>query len=56
MPGPRGTDSAKVIQVIETKALRGEGSEVDMCRIVTQYWNFDGKLLAENDPCVKEKE
>lgn len=53
---PRGTDGAKVIQVIETRALRGLGTEDDMCREVRQYWDFDGKLLAENDPCKKEKE
>ncbi len=53
---PRGTDSARVIQVIETKTLRGIGTEEDMCRQVTQYWEFDGTLLAENDPCAKEKE
>lgn len=54
---PRGTDSARVIQVIETTALRGTGiDESDMCREVRQYWDFDGNLLAENDPCAKEKE
>lgn len=53
---PRGTDSAKVMQVIETQSLRGEGTAEDMCRIVTQYWDFEGNLLAENDSCVKEKE
>lgn len=54
---PRGTDSARIIEVIETKALRGSGQcEGDMCRTVTQYWSFDGELLAENDPCEKEKE
>lgn len=52
----RGTDSARVIQVIETKALRGEGTQENMSRIVTQYWDFEGNLLAENDPCAKEKE
>ena len=56
MEGPRGTDSARVISVIETQALRGNGTEEDKCRIVTQYWNFNGELLAENDPCAKEKE
>ena len=56
MEGPRGTDSARVISVIETQALRGTGIEEDKCGIVTQYWDFDGKLLAENDPCAKEKE
>ena len=53
---PRGVDKARVIHVIETTALRGEGIEEDKCREVKQYWNFEGKLLAENDPCTKEKE
>ncbi len=56
MARPRGTDSARVIQVIETTALRGGGTEDDKCRQVKQYWDFDGNLLAENDPCAKEKE
>ena len=56
MARPRGTDRARVIQVIETIALRGEGTEEDKCREVKQYWDFDGKLLAENDPYTKEKE
>lgn len=55
MSKPRGTDSARVIQVIVTESLRGEGTEKDLCRIVTQYWDFNGNLLAENDPCVMEK-
>lgn len=37
---PRGTDSAKVIQIIETVALRGEGSEEGMCRnVIKDYRN-----------------
>ena len=56
MTRPRGTDSAKVIQVIETRSLRGLGTDADMCREVVQYWDFEGNLLAENDPCAKEKE
>jgi len=47
---PRGTDSAKVVPVIVTEALRGIGTENDPVRIVKQYWSFDGELLAENDP------
>ena len=50
---PRGTDCARAIQVIETKSLRGVGTEEDPCRLVTQYWDFDGDLLAENDPCAE---
>lgn len=57
MTRPRGTDRARVIQVIETRSIRGTGvDELDKCREVRQYWDFDGKLLAENDPCTKEKE
>lgn len=56
MSRPRGTDKAMVIRVIVTKSLRGAGTEKDMCREVTQYWDFKGNLLAENDPCAKEKE
>ena len=55
MARSRGTDKARVIQVIETTSLRGEGTEEDNCREVKQYWDFDGNLLAENDSCIKEK-
>lgn len=48
---PRGTDAARVIQVIETRSLRGRGETFgDVCREVIQYWDFNGKLLAEYDP------
>lgn len=53
---PRGTASAKVIRVIETKAVRGKGKENDICRVVTQYWDLNGKLLAENDPYITGSE
>lgn len=51
---PRGTDSAKLIPVIETRSLRGRGTEDDVCREVIQYWDLNGKLLAENDPSITE--
>ena len=44
-----GTRSARVIQVIETKADRGFGTKQDPVREVPQYWDLDGKLLAEVD-------
>lgn len=53
---PRGTDSARVIRVIETISIRGRGTDDDICRMVTQYWDFKGNLLAENDPCATESE
>lgn len=49
MARPDGTSSAKVIQVIETKAKRGIGTKKDPIRVVTQYWDFDGNFLAEMD-------
>lgn len=45
----RGTDSAKVIQVIETKALKGDGTQENPARIVIKYRDLDGNLLAERD-------
>lgn len=47
---PRGTDSAKVVQVIVTKSLVGIGVEDDPCRELIQYWSMDGKKIAEYDP------
>lgn len=52
---PRGTDAAKVIQVIETIALKGSGTEDDPARAVKQFWSFDGDLIAENDPFICEE-
>lgn len=46
---PRGTDKAKVMQVIETQSIKGAGTEENPARTVIQYWDFDGNLLAEND-------
>lgn len=43
---PRGTDSAKVIQVIVTESLVGRGTEEDPCYIQKRYWSLDGILLA----------
>ena len=50
---PRGTDSARVIQVIETTALAGNGTPDDPCRTKVQYWSLDGDKLAENDPYLR---
>lgn len=42
---------ARVIQVIEAIETRGKGKdETDPIRGVRQYFTFDGKLLAEDDP------
>lgn len=48
----RNHDYARVIQVIETRIeRRGSGKDDSSpIRIITQYWSFDGELLAEVDP------
>lgn len=45
-----GPESVRVISVIEVKANRGLGIEKDPVRMVTQYWDMKGNLLAERDP------
>ncbi len=49
------SDSARVIQVIETRLLRHGSGECERSpiRIITQYWSLDGTLLAEVDPCAE---
>jgi len=46
---PRGTDKAKVIQVIRTESLIGIGTKEDPARLIYQYWDFKGNLLAKHD-------
>lgn len=43
-------DTVKVMSVIETKLLRrGVGIPADPVRVVTQYWDMDGRLIFEID-------
>jgi hypothetical protein len=46
--------SARVISVVETISLRGNGKD-DHIREVHQYWSVDGKLLAEHDPAADDE-
>ena len=52
---PRGTDSARVIQVIETRSLKGGGTDNDPVRAIKQFWDLDGNLIAESDPFIDEE-
>lgn len=49
---PETTRRARVIEVIETVSVRGNGANT-VLREVIQYWSKDGVLLAENDPFNK---
>lgn len=43
--------SAQTVSLIRTDLLRrGKGVEDDPVRIVTQYWTWEGELVAEVDP------
>ena len=44
-------DGLTVEKVIHLSILRGEGTEVDKIRVVEQYYNMDGILIFELDPC-----
>jgi hypothetical protein len=46
----------EVIKLIRTTILRrGEGlSKDDPIRVITQYWDMQGNLVAEYDPCAKD--
>jgi hypothetical protein len=45
-----GTYCAKLIKVIETRSLIGEVTCLDPPRILYQYFDLNGHLLAEHDP------
>lgn len=47
-------NTARVIEVVETTFLRGKGVEGSPIRIITQYWDKKGNLLAERDPLIEE--
>lgn len=48
----RGTDEVKVIKVIRTESIIGDGTEKDPVRRIYQYWDFKGNLLAKNDTWI----
>lgn len=43
-------ESARLITIIEVKAVIGTGTKEDPSRVITQYWDFEGNLLSQVDP------
>lgn len=43
-------EKAETISVVRTECFRGEGTEKNPMRKVTQYWSSDGELLFVKDP------
>lgn len=52
----RGVDSVRALYVIETRTTIGTGTDTDLSRQLIQYWDLEGRLLAEYDPCKAEFE
>lgn len=48
---PRISDlrEIKVREVIEVRRVVGEGIDSDPARCISEYYDFDGKLLARHD-------
>ena len=49
LTGSNSVKKAKVVSVIQVGAKIGTGTKEDPVRKVIQYWDLDGKLLAERD-------
>lgn len=45
----RTPQKVELIEVIHTVATRGNGTNKNPVRVVHQYWDKDGNLLAEKD-------
>lgn len=44
-------ESIKMVEVIEVKLTRGDGTSNSPVRVVTEFWNKEGKRLADDDIC-----
>ena len=51
---PRGTDAVEIMKVIRTTSIIGYGTEKDPVRLIYQYWDFEGNLLASDDTLINE--
>ena len=51
---PRGTDAVEIMKVIRTTSIIGYGTEKDPVRLIYQYWDFEGNMLASNDTLINE--
>ena len=46
----------ELLEVIHTEAVRGKGTNENPVRVVHQYWDKEGNLLAEKDDYWIKKE
>lgn len=45
----KGIERAKMVEVIKTRTVKGDGTPEDPVRSVVQYWEKDGRLIAEKE-------
>lgn len=43
---PRGTDSVRVVSVVEVTTTVGDGTPGNPMRTMTEYWSLSGERLA----------
>ena len=46
-------ENVKIVPMVTVEAKVGDGTENNPVRIVTQYWNTDGEMVAEKDPVTQ---
>lgn len=49
---PRGTDSVRIISVVEVTTTVGDGTPGNPMRMVTEYWSLSGERLAVRETGV----
>ena len=47
----KSLDGVEIISVVKINLSIGTGTNGDMCRDVTQYWDLEGNFITEVDPC-----
>ena len=51
-----GVNEVKVLTVVEVKSLAGDGTVEHPMYEVTEYYSFDGELLARHNPTKPDKD
>ncbi len=49
-------EGCRIVSVIQTMSLEGDGVKGDSYRQIKRYWDLDGELLAVSDPQVNAVE
>lgn len=52
----QNVENAQVIQVVAIKLVIGDGTNNNPTRSITEYWSFDGELIAISDPLAPSRQ